>query len=182
MDRFPARSFFKEHRSLLTTDMIHLLRPNGVDIDGAVHVQPDAAAAAAAAATSGGGGAAYRAVGHLFNPRGSTLTAADTHNALAKDAASGRRTLLRVPLYYAGLSPGATVEVEWVVSVLADDGLSVDQARLAAKGRVGGGEGKLKLKLNDRSELLLPFPGDGVRPHSFAFFFVALAVNATVAA
>jgi hypothetical protein len=69
------------------------------------------------------------------------------------------------------------------VSVLADDGLSVDQARLAAKDRVRAEEGKLKLKLNDRSELLLPFPTDGVRPHSFAFFFVvALAANATAAA
>eukprot|EP01043_Picozoa_sp_COSAG02_P074351 COSAG02_NODE_14851_length_1229_cov_236.079066_2_plen_60_part_01 len=34
---------------------------------------------------------------------------------------------LRVPLYYTGLKAESAVEVQWVESVLADDGLSVDK-------------------------------------------------------
>ena len=63
------------------------------------------------------------------------------------------------------------MEVEWVESVLADDGLSVDAERLAAKGKVPGGA-KLRLELNGRAEMLLPFPSAGLQPHSFAFFLV----------
>ena len=159
-------SFFKDHRSLLTTDLIHLLRPNGLDVDGALHVQPDAAAAAA------GPGPAYRAIGHLFNPRATALTASATRYSLARNATTGERNLLRVPLYYTGLKPESEVEVQWVESVLADDGLSVDKERLALKGKVGP---TLQLRLNDKSELMLPFPTGGLRPHSFAFFFVAPA-------
>ena len=51
-----------------------------------MHVQPDS-------------NSTFRAVGHLFNPRGSVLTAADTINTLSKDPATGERTELRVPLY-----------------------------------------------------------------------------------
>jgi hypothetical protein len=86
-------------------------------------------------------------VGHLFNPRDSRLTATDTNRALSVDAATGRRTLLRVPLYYAGLAPGSSVEVQWMESVLADDARSVDAARLARGGLVGG---RVSMRLNGR--------------------------------
>jgi hypothetical protein len=149
--------FFKEHREVLTTDVVHLLRPNGVDLDGAVHVQPDA-------------NATFRAVGHLFNPRGSVLTAADTGGALARDPATGERTLLRVPLYYAGLAAGAEVEVQLMESILSEGGKGVDAAKLAAKGLVSERSSRT---LNGKAELMLPYPSDGIRPHSFLFFFVA---------
>ena len=110
----------------------------------------------------------YRAIGHLFNPRATVLHAADTKYSLTKTA-SGVRTLLCVPLYYSALEAGSAVEVQWMESILADDGRSVDAARLAEKGIVG----KTSLRLNDKAELMLPFPAAGIRPHSFLFFFVS---------
>ena len=31
------------------------------------------------------------------------------------------------------------------------------------------------LKLNSKAELMLPYPKEGIRPHSFLFFFVRVA-------
>lgn len=188
--------FFKRHRSLLTTDLIHLLRPNGVDLDGTVHVQPDAAQT--------NNSSPYRALGHIFNPRDTHLSVAQASRVLAKDPRSGNRTLLRVPLYYAGLEAGSGVDVRWMASVVADDGRTVDRAcmipdcrlsarrycgsmrawltctiniagtKLARKGWVG--EKISGLQLNEKAELMLPFPASGIPAHSFLFFFVELPV------
>ena len=46
--------------------------------------------------------------------------------------------------------------------------------KLARKGWVG--DKILGLQLNDKAELMLPFPASGIPAHSFLFFFVAPAV------
>ena len=181
--------WFKTHRALLTSDLIHILRPNSRDGDATVHVLR-------AAGTAGSPGVGkYRAVGHIFNPLPVLMTANLTNGlsqaplqslsphqggsvSMVEDGSksSHRRTmhrernLLRVPLYYAQLAAGTEVDVQWVESILADDGSRVDPVRAKASGLVGA---PVRFTLTARAELMLPLPN--IRPHSFMFFLVSVA-------
>ena len=157
--------WFKEHRQLLTAPLVHMLRPNGHDVDVMAHMQNNASAR-------------YRALGHMFNPLGVPLTA-NMSNGLSRDPATGRRSMLRVPLYYSGLKPSEQVALSFVTSVLSDDGKSVDQEKLKAGGRITVRGFPTKLTLNAQSELMLPMELlPPIRPHSFIFFFVERARSA----
>lgn len=74
-------SWFKQHRRILTADLVHIKRADGQSIDGIVHVD--------AGAPNGDIGLAA-----FFNPTGEQLT-----------------TTIMLPLYYAGVKPGSTVNV-----------------------------------------------------------------------
>ena len=74
-------SWFKANRRILTSDLIHVKRPDGQSIDGIVHVD--------ASATSGD-----IALAAFFNPTSTTLNAT-----------------IMLPLYYAGVAPGGSVNV-----------------------------------------------------------------------
>ena len=74
-------SWFKLHRRVLTSDIIHIRRADGQSIDGIVHVDPRNAQGEIAMAA-------------FFNP----TTAA-------------RKATIMLPLYYAGVLPGAVVNV-----------------------------------------------------------------------
>ena len=71
-------AWFRRHRSLLTTDVIHLLRPNGRDIDATVHVDRNASAR-------------YRAVG-LWRMGGGHLLPPLRASSLAARSRARRRT------------------------------------------------------------------------------------------
>ena len=73
--------WFKQHRRVLTSDIIHIRRADGQAIDGIVHVDPRNAAGEIALAA-------------FFNPTTSALN-----------------STIMLPLYYAGVAPGAVVNV-----------------------------------------------------------------------
>ena len=77
--------WFKLHRRVLTADIIHIRRADGQAIDGIVHVDPRNAAGEIAMAA-------------FFNPTTAVLT-----------------TTILLPLYYAGVAPGAAVNVSHAV-------------------------------------------------------------------
>lgn len=74
-------SWFKTNRRILTADLIHIKRPDGQSIDGIVHVD----------ASAPNGDIALAA---FFNPTSATLNAT-----------------MMLPLYYAGVAPGGSVNV-----------------------------------------------------------------------
>jgi len=78
-------SWFKTHRRVLTSDIIHVRRPDGQAIDGILHAD---------ASGSATGGSGEIAMACFFNPATSPLNAS-----------------IALPLYYAGVAPGESVEV-----------------------------------------------------------------------
>lgn len=75
---------YKRYRGILSADMVHVSRPSGRGLEVIVHVN--------ASATPD----EPRAMANLFNPTEATI----------------KRTV-ELPLYYAGVAPGASVELAW---------------------------------------------------------------------
>jgi hypothetical protein len=74
--------WFKQHRRILTADLIHIRRPDGQSIDGIVHVDASAASGEPIAMAA------------FFNPTNERMNAT-----------------INLPLYYAGVAPGDVVNV-----------------------------------------------------------------------
>ena len=87
-------TFFKLHRSILNADIIHIQRPNGINIDVTVHQLP--ASYTYLPKTS------ERALGFLFNS--APINRTDVR--------------IKIPLYYAGIIPGQQVRVEWGTGIV----------------------------------------------------------------
>ena len=82
--------FYKQHRTVLNGDILHVVRPNGQDVDVQFHVHPRSWPFDAVASNE-------VALGFMFNPTPYDVSAYS----------------VRLSMYYAGLQSGDKVRIEW---------------------------------------------------------------------
>jgi hypothetical protein len=124
-------SWFKQYRRVLTSDIVHIRRPDGQSIDGIVHVDP-------ANADGQIGMAAF------FNPTTTTLN-----------------TTLMIPLYYAGVSPGGLVNVsraEPPTALFAASHVSSSAVDSAGAGSITADGSTLPTNFRSRVSVVLTMP------------------------
>ena len=85
---------YKRYRSILTADVVHVRRPSGSDLEVTLHVN------ASARATTHG----VPAFANFFNPTERTISSS-----------------IDLPVYYAGMRRGASIQLEWGGSLLDPD-------------------------------------------------------------
>ena len=84
-------SHYKQYRSILSSDVVHVMRPSGANIEVSMHVDPSA---------SGKDGDPI-AFANLFNPTSSNMT-----------------VNLHLPMYYAGAGINEQLQLSWGGSLL----------------------------------------------------------------